>query len=164
MQFSFYGAAQTVTGSKHVITLENGRRILLDCGMFQGKGQKNEDLNAEFLFKPDSIDYLILSHAHIDHCGLIPFLVRSGFRGPIFCTPPTLALARLLLEDSAGIQLSQSKSNGNSDVTEPLYSIEDVEASLALFKTVSYNKPFAIDENIELLFTLKAKCLKVEKS
>lgn len=153
MQFSFYGAAQTVTGSKHIITLENGRRILLDCGMFQGKAQKNEDLNSELPFKPESIDYLILSHAHIDHCGLIPFLVRSGFSGPIFATPPTLALARLLLEDSAGIQLSQSRSNGNSDVTEPLYTIGDVEASLALFKTVPYNKRFSIDENIELLFT-----------
>lgn len=153
MQFSFYGAAQTVTGSKHIITLKNGRRILLDCGMFQGKGQKNEDLNSELAFKPESIDYLILSHAHIDHCGLIPFLVKSGFRGPIFATPPSLALARLLLEDSAGIQLSQSRSNGNSEVTEPLYTVEDVEASLALFKTVPYNKRFHVDENIELLFT-----------
>ena len=153
MQFSFFGAAQTVTGSKHIITLENGRRILLDCGMFQGRGQKNEDLNSELPFKPESIDYLVLSHAHIDHCGLLPYLVKNGFGGPIFCTPPTLALTRLLLEDSAGIQLSQSKSNGNSEITEPLFTMDDVEASLKLFRTVPYNKKFSIDENIELLFT-----------
>jgi metallo-beta-lactamase family protein len=153
MQFSFYGAAQTVTGSKHIITLNNGKRILLDCGMFQGKGQKNEDLNSDFLFKCESIDYLILSHAHIDHCGLIPRLVKLGFRGPIFCTPPTLELCKLLLEDSAGIQLSNAKSNGTSEGTEPLYTIDDVEESLKRFKTVQYNKKYSIDENIELLFT-----------
>lgn len=153
MQLSFYGGAQTVTGSKHVVTLSNGRRILLDCGMFQGKGLKNEDLNTEFLFNPSSIDYLILSHAHIDHSGLIPRLVKLGFQGKIFCTPPTISLCKLLLEDSAGIQASNARSNGNSEVTEPLYSIEDVEASLALFKAVPYDKPYQIDESVEVLFT-----------
>jgi metallo-beta-lactamase family protein len=153
MQISFYGAAQTVTGSKHIVTLENGKRILLDCGMFQGKGQKNEDLNSEFLFNPSSIDYLILSHAHIDHCGLVPLLVKKGFKGVIYATPPTKAMCKLLLEDSAGIQASQARSNGNSEVTEPLYTMEHVEQTLDLFKTIPYNKPFAIDESIELLFT-----------
>ncbi len=153
MQLSFYGAAQTVTGSKHVVTLSNGRRILLDCGMFQGKGTKNEDLNSDFLFNPSSIDYLILSHAHIDHCGLIPRLVKLGFTGKIFCTPPTIALCKLLLEDSAGIQLSNSKSNGNGEGTEPLYLMEDVERTFELFKAVPYDKPYAIDESIEVLFT-----------
>lgn len=153
MQLSFYGGAQTVTGSKHVITLSNGRRILLDCGMFQGKGSKNEDLNSEFLFNPSSIDYLILSHAHIDHCGLIPRLVKLGFSGKIFCTPPTIALCKLLLEDSAGIQASNARSNGNGDGTEPLYTIDDVEKSLALFKAVPYDKSYAIDESVEVLFT-----------
>jgi metallo-beta-lactamase family protein len=153
MQLSFYGAAQTVTGSKHIVTLKNGRRILLDCGMFQGKGQKNEDLNSDFLFNADSIDYLVLSHAHIDHCGLIPRLVKKGFKGQIFCTPPTISLCKLLLEDSAGIQASNARDNGHSEVSEPLYTIEDVEASLKLFKPVPYNKPFSIDESVEVLFT-----------
>jgi metallo-beta-lactamase family protein len=153
MQLSFYGAAQTVTGSKHIITLETGKRILLDCGMFQGKGLKNEDLNSDFLFNPASIDYLILSHAHIDHCGLIPRLVKQGFKGTIYCTPPTLELCKLLLEDSAGIQQSNARSNGNNEVTEPLYRMEDVEKCFELFRTVQYNKAHSVDENIELLLT-----------
>ena len=153
MQLSFYGAAQTVTGSKHIITLTTGRRILLDCGMFQGRGLKSEDLNSQFLFNPSSIDYLVLSHAHIDHCGLIPRLVNQGFSGAIFCTPPTLELTKLLLEDSAGIQLSNSKSNGSSEMQEPLYTMDDVEKSLELFRTVPYGKVFSMDENVELLFT-----------
>jgi metallo-beta-lactamase family protein len=153
MQLSFYGAAQTVTGSKHIITLNNGKRILLDCGMFQGKGQKNEDLNSDFLFNPVSIDYLILSHAHIDHCGLIPRLVKLGFKGTIYCTPPTVSLSKLLLEDSAGIQASNARNNGNVNAGEPLYNMEDVENSLALFRPIAYNKTHSIDENIEVLFT-----------
>jgi metallo-beta-lactamase family protein len=153
MQLSFYGAAQTVTGSKHIVTLKNGTRILLDCGMFQGKGLKNEDLNSEFLFNPASINYLILSHAHIDHCGLIPRLVKLGFTGKIYCTPPTIALCKLLLEDSAGIQSSNARHNGNNEVTEPLYTIDDVEASLRLFKAIPYDESFAIDESVEVLFT-----------
>src|SRR5687767_12195845 len=104
MQLSFYGAAQTVTGSKHLITLDNGKRILLDCGMFQGMNGKNVELNSDFLFKPGTIDYMVLSHGHIDHCGLIPRLVKKGFSGPIYCTPPTKELCRLLLTDSAKIQ------------------------------------------------------------
>lgn len=154
MQFSFYGAAETVTGSKHIITLNNGRRILLDCGMFQGKGLKNEDLNSEFLFNCASIDYLVLSHAHIDHCGLIPRLVNQGYKGPVFCTPPTLSLAKLLLEDSAGIQLSNSRNgNGNGADTDPLYTMEDVDEALSRFKTIPYNELYSIDESIELMFT-----------
>ena len=153
MQLSFFGAAQTVTGSKHIITLTTGRRILLDCGMFQGKGLKSEDLNGEFLFKPSSIDYLVLSHAHIDHCGLIPRLVNQGFAGSIFCTPPTLELTKLLLEDSAGIQMSNAKSNESSETQGPLYTIEDVAKALELFRTVPYGEAFAIDEDVQLLFT-----------
>jgi metallo-beta-lactamase family protein len=153
MQLSFYGAAQTVTGSKHIITLANGKRILLDCGMFQGRGLKNEDLNSEFLFNPSSIDYLILSHAHIDHCGLIPRLVKLGFKGNIFCTPPTIALCKLLLEDSAGIQQSNSRGNGNSEVAEPLYTLDDVETCFKLFHAIEYDTPHSIDESVEVLFT-----------
>jgi metallo-beta-lactamase family protein len=114
MTISFYGAAQTVTGSKHLVTLENGKRILLDCGLLQGKGEKTDDYNREFDFEPENINYLILSHAHIDHSGLIPRLVKMGFSGPIFCTPPTLELCELLLRDSARIQQS-------NDSTVPLY-------------------------------------------
>ncbi|MDB5264069.1 MAG: fold metallo-hydrolase [Adhaeribacter sp.] len=151
MTISFYGAAQTVTGSKHLINLENGKRILLDCGLLQGKGEKNDDINRDFDFEPDKINYLILSHAHIDHSGLIPRLVKLGFTGPIFCTPPTLPLCELLLRDSARIQVKNENANGTN--SEALYTEEDAEAALSLFKTVPYDKPFKIDEDIELLFT-----------
>ena len=147
MTISFYGAAQTVTGSKHLVTLENGKRILLDCGMMQGKGEKNDEYNRDFDFEPANINYLILSHAHIDHSGLIPRLVKLGYTGPIFCTPPTLELCNLLLRDSANIQ------NNNDANDAPLYDAEDVENALKLFQTVPFNEAYQIDEDIELLFT-----------
>ena len=149
MTISFYGAAQTVTGSKHLITLENGKRILLDCGLLQGKGEKNDEYNRDFDFEPENINYLILSHAHIDHSGLIPRLVKMGYNGPIFCTPPTRELCELLLLDSARIQQSN---NGNSS-EPPLYTEEDAQNALQLFQTVPYDTPYQIDEDIELLFT-----------
>lgn len=150
MTISFYGAAQTVTGSKHLVTLENGKRILLDCGLLQGKGEKTDEYNRDFDFEPQNINYLILSHAHIDHSGLVPRLVKLGFAGPIFCTPPTRELCQLLLRDSAHIQ---QNNNGNGAAEAPLYTDEDVEQALPLFRTVPYDKPFRIDEDLELLFT-----------
>src|SRR5690606_12920467 len=103
MNISFHGAAQTVTGSKHLITLKNGTTILLDCGLFQGMGKLTDQLNDHFGFKPSSISLVILSHAHIDHCGLLPKLVAEGFTGTIYATAPTMDLARILLLDSAKI-------------------------------------------------------------
>jgi metallo-beta-lactamase family protein len=149
MTISFYGAAQTVTGSKHLVTLENGKRILLDCGMSQGKSEKSEESKGEFDFEPESIDYLVLSHAHIDHSGLIPLLVKRGFGGPIFCTPPTRELCALLLADSARIQQEEAAETGAS----PLYTEADVDQAMALFQTVPYDQPRRIDEDMDLLFT-----------
>jgi Cft2 family RNA processing exonuclease len=83
MNITFYGAARTVTGSKHLITTSKGRKLLLDCGLFQGKGSDTEELNRHFGFEPSEIDYMILSHAHTDHAGLIPRLVKEGYTGPI---------------------------------------------------------------------------------
>ena len=120
MKISFHGAARTVTGSKHLVELPDGRKILLDCGLFQGLGKDTDRLNREFGFDPAAVDVLLLSHAHIDHCGLLPRLVAEGFRGKIWCTPATRALATVLLEDSAKIQadeiriLSQSARNSVS--------------------------------------------------
>jgi metallo-beta-lactamase family protein len=95
MQLSFYGAARTVTGSKHLLSLKNGKRLLLDCGMFQGMGRQTDELNSHFGFHPEEINYLVLSHAHIDHSGLIPKLYKEGFRGPVFCTPATRDLCEI---------------------------------------------------------------------
>ena len=97
MKLSFHGAARTVTGSKHLLTLENGKQILLDCGMFQGLGKETENLNLNLGFDASKVDVMILSHAHIDHCGLIPKLVKEGFTGNIFCTPATKELAAILM-------------------------------------------------------------------
>lgn len=151
MVLTSYGAAQTVTGSKHLVTLQNGKRILLDCGLFQGKGPKTDELNWEFGFDPETINYLILSHAHIDHVGLVPRLVKDGFTGTIYCTQPTLEIYQLVISDSARIQQSDVERNGSYD--KPLYTEEDVEESLKLFKTILYNKKYRIDEDIEVLFT-----------
>lgn len=109
MKISFHGAARTVTGSKHLLTLKSGKKVLLDCGLFQGMGKNTEELNATFGFDPVEISYLILSHAHIDHSGLIPKLVKEGFKGTIYATPATKALAEILLEDSAIIQRDDTK-------------------------------------------------------
>src|SRR4030095_8048155 len=109
MKIAFHGAARTVTGSKHVITLKSGKKILLDCGMFQGMGKESDILNREFGFDPAGIDVMILSHAHIDHSGLIPRLVQQGFNGNIYCTPATKDLTAVLLADSAEIQEDDAK-------------------------------------------------------
>src|SRR5450432_2586411 len=109
MKIAFHGAARTVTGSKHLLTLDNGKKYLLDCGMFQGMGEDTDELNRDFGFLASEVDYLILSHAHIDHSGLIPKLVKEGFKGKIFCTPATKELTTILLEDSAGIQENEIK-------------------------------------------------------
>ena len=99
MKIAFHGAARTVTGSKHLLTLKNGKKILLDCGMFQGLGKETDMLNRSFGFDPAEVDVMILSHAHIDHSGLIPRLVAEGFNGKIFCTSATKDLTSVLLRD-----------------------------------------------------------------
>jgi metallo-beta-lactamase family protein len=109
MKIAFHGAARTVTGSKHLLTLKNGKKILLDCRMFQGLGNETDILNRNFGFEPTEIDVMILSHAHIDHSGLIPKLVKDGFKGTIFCTPATKDLTTVLVKDSAEIQEDEVK-------------------------------------------------------
>ena len=99
---TFWGAAQTVTGSMHRLDAA-GRSLLLDCGLFQGRRAESRQRNSEFPFRPKDIDAVLLSHAHIDHCGNLPNLVRQGFHGPIYCTPATRDLAAVMLADSAKI-------------------------------------------------------------
>jgi metallo-beta-lactamase family protein len=156
MKISFHGAAGTVTGSKHLLTLDNGRNFLLDCGMFQGMGQRTIELNESWGFDPSEIDYLIVSHAHIDHTGLIPKLVRDGFEGEIILTPATLELMTILLQDSAEIQASEYRHSGkhaSTPICEPLYSTDDVLETIRLCRTLSYDKWIALADDVELMFT-----------
>ncbi|WP_207535810.1 MBL fold metallo-hydrolase RNA specificity domain-containing protein [Desertivirga arenae] len=159
MRITFHGAARNVTGSKHLIKLDSGLQILLDCGLFQGLGDETEGLNDHFGFRPDNIDYLILSHAHIDHCGLIPKMVAEGFNGTIFSTAPTMDLAKILLADSANIQMQDAeyentirKKKGLEPI-QPIYTEDDVVKAIGLFKIVEYNEDFEIDPRVTLRFT-----------
>lgn len=159
MKIDFHGAAQTVTGSKHLLTLKNGRKILFDCGMFQGMGKETDVLNAALGFDAKQVDYLLLSHAHIDHSGLIPKLVKEGFNGKIFCTPATKDLAIILLEDSAQIQrddtrfVNKRRLKQGLPLFEPLYKPEDVEAVIPLLNEVDYGTWFTVEPGIEVLYT-----------
>ena len=158
MTIAFHGAARTVTGSKHLLTLNNGKKYLLDCGMFQGMGKETDALNRDFGFDASGVDYLILSHAHIDHCGLIPKLVKDGFAGKIFATPGTKDLAAILMEDSAGIQendlafLNKHRAADGLPLLQVLYSVEDALKAVNYFVTVNYDTWFTIDENVAVLY------------
>ena len=159
MKISFHGAARTVTGSKHLLHIHPGIKILLDCGMFQGMGKQTIELNSSFGFEPSEINYMVLSHAHIDHIGLLPKLVKDGYKGKIYCTPATAALAKLLLLNSAHIQqgdakyINKQRSKENKEPVEPLYGQEDVMEVLPLFETVPYGEHYKIADGIELFYT-----------
>ncbi|MFT5144080.1 MAG: metallo-beta-lactamase family protein [Rhodothermales bacterium] len=149
MKLTFCGAARTVTGSKHLLELESGHKILMDCGLFQGRRSESDRLNREFLFNPAEIDVVLLSHAHIDHAGLLPKLWKDGFRGKVYCTHATYSLSTLLLMDSAHIQQSDvrfvNKRNKkrNRPAVTPLYGREDAEGILNLFVGVGYRQSFS---------------------
>ncbi len=159
MKVSFHGAARTVTGSKHLVELENGECFLLDCGLFQGMGRDTDSLNAVFGFDPTKVDYVILSHAHIDHSGLLPKLVKEGFKGKIYCTPATRDLTEILLNDSAMIQRDDAKFGNKRRAKQglppidPLYDLDDVNLTIPLLTVVEYNKPTQISSSVELLYT-----------
>jgi len=159
MKIAFHGAARTVTGSKHLLTLVNGKKYLLDCGMFQGMGKDTDAMNRTWGFDPEEVDTLILSHAHIDHSGLIPKLVKDGFKGKIYCTPATKELTAVLLEDSAGIQENDVKYENKRRAQEglpylmPLYTTEDAIIAMDHFVTVDYGVWHKVDEFIEVMYT-----------
>lgn len=158
MKLSFHGAARTVTGSKHILTLSNGSKILLDCGLFQG-GRDLQQLNHSFGFDPSEISAVLLSHAHIDHSGLLPKLVKEGFSGPIYCSPATADLAEILLKDSAKIQEEDTKfvnkkraSSGQAPI-KPLYTTKDAEFTITRFVDRKINKSFEVIPGVECMFT-----------
>ncbi|MEN0055734.1 MAG: MBL fold metallo-hydrolase [Mucilaginibacter sp.] len=159
MNITFHGAARNVTGSKHLIKLKDNTSILLDCGMFQGMGEHSEDMNEHFGFDPKKVTCMVLSHAHIDHCGLIPRLVAEGFDGPIFCTSATMDLARILLMDSAHIQMqdvaysNKHRARKGQPLLTPLYTDEQAMEALRLFKIVEYHEEYEITPRVKLTFT-----------
>lgn len=159
MKIQFLGAAGEVTGSKHLITTTSGQTILLDCGMFQGKGMETDAANRQLGFDPKDIHYLVLTHAHIDHSGLIPYIYSLGFRGKIFCTPATRDLCELLLQDTAFIQeqdvrwYNKKMDRQNKPKIKPLFDCNHAKQVMKLFQTVEYDRTYRINNEIEIRFT-----------
>ena len=159
MRIKFIGAAREVTGSKHLITTNSGKRLLLDCGMFQGKGLETDGMNRELMFEPSMIDHIILTHAHIDHAGLIPYMYKMGFRGSVICSSATRDLCAIMLADSAFIQehdtitFNKRRAKKGLPIVTPLYTQQDATACMALFIGVPNNMKFRIDDNIKVKFT-----------
>ncbi|HLW38972.1 MAG TPA: MBL fold metallo-hydrolase [Brumimicrobium sp.] len=158
MKITFAGAAKTVTGSKHIVQLWDNKQILLDCGMYQGMGKETHDLNSEEFANPESVLAILLSHAHIDHSGLIPKFVKDGFKGAIFCTEATYSLCEIMLRDSAYIQeadvkYSNTKNKRQGDEAhEPLYTHEDVMQALDQFIIIEENETVPIIDGIKARF------------
>ena len=159
MKIQFLGAAQEVTGSKHLITTDNGTTILLDCGMYQGKGMDTDQANRELGFDPKDIHYLLLSHAHIDHSGLIPYIYTQGFRGKIYCTPATRDLCQLMLQDTAFIQeqdvrwYNKKMDRQHKPKIKPLFDTNHAQQVIKLFRTIPYDTPYRINEEIQVQFS-----------
>jgi len=159
MKIKFLGAAREVTGSKHLITTEDGKKIILDCGMFQGKGLETDEMNRKLGFDPSEIDHIILTHAHIDHSGLIPYMYKQGYRGSVVCTSATRDLCSIMLADSGNIQehdtdtFNKKRSKQGLPPVEPIYTRMDAVKCMSLFIGVPYNRKFRIDENITVRFT-----------
>jgi metallo-beta-lactamase family protein len=158
MQLEFYGGAGEVTGSCHILTVA-GRRVLLDCGMIQGGPSPDERNRADFPFDASRVDAVILSHAHVDHCGRLPLLRRRGFRGPIYANPACRDLVRILLADSANMQERDAErdnrkrqKSGARGVVEPLFTLEDATDVLQQVRTVRYGDAIEVLPGVELTF------------
>lgn len=155
MELKFCGAAREVTGSCHLLTLDDGYKILLDCGLYQGSDEEMANFNRNWYFNPSDIDCVILTHAHIDHSGRLPFLVKSGFKGSIYSTHATRSLCAIMLLDSAKIQEYDAKYDQKKQKKEsvgPLYETKHVTDTMKLFRSVSYDHWFTIHEGVEVLF------------
>jgi metallo-beta-lactamase family protein len=159
IKLQFLGAAQNVTGSRHFLEA-NGTRILIDCGLYQERDLKARNWEP-FDIPPGNIDVVLLTHAHLDHCGLLPKLVREGFKGKIYCTAATSEIARIILLDAAKLQEEDAEYKRKRHEREgrkgpypevPLYTVADAEECFPLFSPVSYKKPVAIGNGIEVVF------------
>lgn len=157
MQIEFHGAVRTVTGSQHLISA-NGCKILLDCGLYQGSRKQTYERNQHLPYDAAKVDVLILSHAHIDHSGNVPNLVKSGFQGDIVCTYATRDLCSIMLRDSAKIQqydidyLNKKRRKEGLHLLEPYYTMEDVVESLKYFIGVGYDRSYQIKPGIRISF------------
>jgi metallo-beta-lactamase family protein len=157
MHIQFLGAVRTVTGSMHLITV-NGTRILMECGLYQGRRAESFERNRHPPFDATQIDLLVLSHAHIDHSGNIPLLVKNGFKGPIFATPGTRDLCAIMLRDAGHIHesdaqyLNKKRRRQGLSPIEPLYTQEDATRSLAHFVSIGYDRPFPIAPGVTLTY------------
>ncbi|MFQ5510832.1 MAG: MBL fold metallo-hydrolase RNA specificity domain-containing protein [Candidatus Krumholzibacteriia bacterium] len=157
MNIQFFGGAQTVTGSQHLLTI-NGQKILLECGLFQGRRKDTYEMNLNFEHNPAKVDAMLLSHAHIDHCGNIPNLYKNGYRGDIYTTAATADLCQIMLRDSAYLNqkdvewVNQIRASRHEEPIEPLYSIEDTEEALRLFVGIQYHKPLTLAPGVTATF------------
>lgn len=153
MKIHFYGAARTVTGSQMLLEV-NGSRILLECGLYQGKRSETYQFNQNFMFNPKSVDALLLSHAHIDHSGNIPNLVKQGFSNPIYATEATVSLAEIMLRDSGYIQeydiqyVNKKRARRGEPPLEPLYTYRDAEIACDLLRPIKYNQTFEVTKGV----------------
>ena len=158
MKIKFCGAAQTVTGSSHLVTTDDGVKILLDCGLYQGRDPDFDDFNQEWSFDPTDIDVLVLSHSHIYHAGRIPKLVRDGFQGNIISTSATLDLCSIMLLDSGFIQekdnewVNKKRLRKGLPAMQPLYTVEDAQKAMKQFVGIGYGRWFNIAQNVEVQF------------
>jgi metallo-beta-lactamase family protein len=159
MKLKFIGASGgEVTGSKLLLTTKENRKILIDCGMYQGKGLETDTMNRDLGFIPDEIDFVILSHAHIDHSGLIPYLHKNGFNGKVFCTPATRDLCAIMLPDSGKIQetdtiqFNKKRALQKLPPVEPLYTMQDAAVSMGHFISIPYHLQFSITPSFSFEF------------
>lgn len=159
MKLKFIGATESVTGSKHLVITEKGKQILLDCGMFQGMGRETDEMNRNLGLNPENIEAVILSHAHIDHSGSLPLLVKEGFRGKIYCTEATLEVCEILLADSAHIHesdiaiINKRRIKDHLNPLKPIYTIKDVDRCMKHFRTIPYHSEFRINDELSFMFT-----------
>ncbi len=162
MKIKFCGAARQVTGSCHLVILDNGYTILLDCGLFQGSYKEDLIANSEFLFNPADVDCVVLSHAHMDHSGRLPLLVKKGFKGNIHCTHATRSLCAIMLMDGAFIQEKdadyfnrkhQGRRGESELIQEPLYTSDDVDATMKIFLGFPYDEWHQICPGVKVIYT-----------
>ncbi|HUT35215.1 MAG TPA: MBL fold metallo-hydrolase [Planctomycetota bacterium] len=157
MQLRFLGAVRTTTGSMHLLSV-NGARVLLDCGLFQGKRKEAFERNRSLPFDASGIHAVVLSHAHIDHSGNLPTLHRRGFRGPVYATPATADLCDIMLRDSAYLQMrdvefvNKRRKRQGKNPFEPLYELQDVEALLEQFEPAAYGEARRVAEGVSITF------------